>query len=133
MKHTKNLLLLVFMTFMSILFCNANAGTDNQTQRPNNYKPIIVRREPTNLQRSLDAPIFAYSTASTIILDFIEDLGVATVVVQSLTVGGQIVEIVDTGMGNVVIDIDSILTVGHYYMTISTMSGDIYYAEFTLE
>lgn len=133
MKHTKNLLLLVFMTFMSILFCNANAGTDNQTQRPNNYKPIIVRREPTILQRSLETQIFAYYADGTITLDFVENLGIATVAVQNLTTGGQVVDLIDTSMGNVVVDIDIILPVGHYYMTITTMSGDIYYAEFTLE
>ena len=90
--------------------------------------------KPVNSQhRSLEAPIFAYYAAGTITLDFVENLGAATVVVQNLTAGAQVAELIDTGMGNVVIDIDSILTVGNYYMTITTMSGDVYYAEFTLE
>ena len=131
MKHTKKLLLLAFATVMSIWLCNAGTCTDEKV--PNNYKPIVVRREITNLHRTLEAPIFAYYAAGTINLDFVENLGVATVAVQNLTAGGQVVELVDTGMGNVVIDIDSILTVGNYYMTITTMSGDVYYAEFTLE
>ena len=60
-------------------------------------------------------------------------MGISTVAIQNLTYGAQVAELIDTGMGNVVIDIDSILTVGNYYMTITTMSGDVYYAEFTLE
>ena len=97
------------------------------------YRPIDVKKEPTNFHRSLEAPIFAYYAAGTINLDFVENLGPATVAVLNVTFGGQVVELIDTSMGNVVIDIDSILTVGDYYMTITTMSGDMYYAEFTLE
>ena len=106
----------------------------NDNEQPSKeYWPIDVKKEPTNFHRSLEAPIFAYYAAGTINLDFVENLGAATVVVQNFTAGGQVAELIDTGMGNVVIDIDSILTVGDYYMTITTMSGDIYYAEFTLE
>lgn len=106
----------------------------NDNEQPSKeYWPIDVKKEPTNFHRSLEAPIFAYYTAGTINLDFVENLGAATVAIQNLTAGGQVAELIDTGMGNVVIDIDSILTVGDYYMTITTMSGDIYYAEFTLE
>ena len=106
----------------------------NDNEQPSKeYWPIDVKKEPTNFHRSLEAPIFAYYAAGTINLDFVENLGVATVAVQNLTAGGQVVELVDTGMGNVVIDINNILTVGDYYMTITTMSGDVYYAEFTLE
>ena len=106
--------------------------TDNE-KVAEDYRPIDVKKEPTNFHRSLEAPIFAYYAAGTINLDFVENLGAATVAVQNLTAGGQVVELVDTGMGNVVIDINSILTVGDYYMTITTMSGEVYYAEFTLE
>lgn len=117
------------------LFMNFGANnTDNdKTETTTDYRPIGVKKEPTNFHRSLEAPIFAYYAAGTINLDFVETLGAATVAIQNLTAGGQVVEFVDTGMGNVVIDIDSILTVGNYYMTITTMSGDVYYAEFTLE
>ena len=131
MKHIKKLLLLACAVLMSISFCNANSNTDDET--PKNYKPIVVRRDPTNFHRSLEAPIFAYYAAGTINLDFVENLGTATVAVQNLTVGGQVVELTDTGMGTATIDVNSILTVGNYYMTITTMSGEVYYAEFTLE
>ena len=131
MKHIKKLLLLASAVLMSISFCYANANTDDET--PKNYKPIVVRRDPTNFHRSLEAPIFAYYAAGTINLDFVENLGTATVAVQNLTVGGQVVELIDSGMGTATIDVNSILTVGNYYMTITTMSGDVYYAEFTLE
>ena len=116
---------------MSISFCKANSNTDDET--PKNYKPIVIRRDPTNFHRSLEAPIFAYYAVGTITLDFVESMGAATVAVQNLTVGGQVVELIDTGMGTATIDVNSILTVGNYYMTITTMSGDVYYAEFTLE
>ena len=131
MKHIKKLLLLACAVLMSLSFCNANANTEDET--PQNYKPIVVRRDPTNFHRSLEAPIFAYYASGTINLDFVENLGTATVAVQNLTVGGQVVELIDSGMGTATIDVNSILTVGNYYMTITTMSGDVYYAEFTLE
>ena len=121
-------LILAIVFSVSIIPCFA----DN-VKPEEDYQPISVRKEPTNFHRSLEAPVFAYYAAGTINLDFVENLGAATVAVQNLTSGGQVVELIDTGMGNVVIDIDSILTVGNYYMTITTMSGDVYYAEFTLE
>ena len=121
-------LILAVVFSVSIIPCFA----DN-VKPEEDYQPISVRKEPTNFHRSLEAPIFAYYAAGTINLDFVENLGAATVVVQNLTAGGQVAELIDTGMGNVVIDIDSILTVGNYYMTITTMSGEVYYAEFTLE
>ena len=128
--------LLIFFAFllsMNAITCLANNVADNEEIKPSTYEPIVVRKEPTNFHRSLEAPIFAYYAAGTINLDFVENLGAATVAIQNLTAGGQVVELIDTGMGNVVIDINSILTVGDYYMTITTMSGDVYYAEFTLE
>lgn len=128
--------LLIFFAFllsMNAITCLANNVADNEEIKPSTYEPIVVRKEPTNFHRSLEAPIFAYYAAGTINLDFVENLGAATVAIQNLTSGGQVVEIIDTGMGNVVIDINSILTVGDYYMTITTMSGEVYYAEFTLE
>lgn len=131
MKHIKKLLLLACAVLMSLSFCNANANTDDET--PQNYKPIVVRRDPTNFHRSLEAPIFAYYAAGTIYLDFVENLGTATIAVQNITVSSQVVELIDTGMGTTTIDVNSILTVGNYYMTITTMSGEVYYAEFTLE
>ena len=131
MKHIKKLLLLASAVLMSISFCYANANTDDET--PKNYKPIVVRRDPTNFHRSLETPIYAYYANGTIVFDFVENLGAGTVAVQNLTVSGQVVELIDIGLGNVVVDISSILTVGNYYMTITTMSGDVYYAEFTLE
>ena len=121
-------LILAIVFSVSIIPCFA----DN-VKPEEDYQPISVRKEPTNFHRSLETPIFAYYAAGTINLDFVENLGAATVAIQNLTAGGQVVELIDTGMGNVVIDIDSILTVGNYYMTITTMSGDVYYAEFTLE
>lgn len=131
----KKVLLIFFAFLLSInaITCLANNVADNEEIKPSTYEPIVVRKEPTNFHRSLEAPIFAYYAAGTINLDFVENLGAATVAVQNLTSGGQFVELIDTGMGNVVIDINSILTVGDYYMTITTMSGDVYYAEFTLE
>ena len=128
--------LLIFFAFllsMNAIICLANNVADNEEIKPSTYEPIVVRKEPTNFHRSLEAPIFAYYAAGTINLDFVENLGAATVAIQNLTAGGQVVELIDTGMGNVVIDINSILTVGDYYMTITTMSGEVYYAEFTLE
>ena len=121
-------LILAVVFSVSIIPCFA----DN-VKPEEDYQPISVRKEPTNFHRSLEAPIFAYYAAGTINLDFVENLGPATVAVLNVTFGGQVVELIDTSMGNVVIDIDSILTVGDYYMTITTMSGDMYYAEFTLE
>lgn len=131
----KKVLLIFFAFLLSInaITCLANNVADNEEIKPSTYEPIVVRKEPTNFHRSLEAPIFAYYAAGTIHLDFVENLGAATVAVQNLTLGGQVVELIDTGTGNVVIDINSILTVGDYYMTITTMSGDVYYAEFTLE
>ena len=118
------------MCFLTSSFGFASNNPDEK--KPTMEEPIVVKDKPL-IQRSLEALIFAYYAAGTINLDFVENLGVATVAVQNLTAGGQVVELVDTGMGNVVIDIDSILTVGDYYMTITTMSGEVYYAEFTLE
>lgn len=125
---------IVFALGVSLFMSFGANNTDNdKTETTTDYRPIGVKKEPTNFHRSLEAPIFAYYAAGTINLDFVEDLGAATVVVQNLTAGGQVAELIDTGMGNVVIDIDSILTAGNYYMTITTISGDVYYAEFTLE
>lgn len=132
MKRIINLIALTLLMGSTPSFGFSTMDNDNK-QTASDYQPIGVRREPTNFHRSLEAPIFAYYAAGTINLDFIENLGAATVAVQNLTTGDQIVEIIDTSMGNVIIDIDSILTVGDYYMTITTMSGDMYYAEFTLE
>ena len=129
----KRLMMFVVLAFLANITPGFGMTTPDDEQVSSEYQPIGVRRRPTNFHRSLEAPIFAYYAAGTINLDFVENLGVATVAVQNLTAGGQIVELVDTGMGNVVIDIDSILTVGNYYMTITTMSGEVYYAEFTLE
>lgn len=112
--------------------CSAFICGDDEKE-PTLHEPIVVRNDITNFHRSLEAPIFAYYATGTISLDFVENLGAITVAVQNLTTGGQVVELIDTGMGNVVIDIDSILTVGDYYMSITTMSGEVYYAEFTLE
>lgn len=126
------LILLALAMIASIAPCFGTVTSDNE-KTESDYKPISVVREPTNFHRSLEAPIFAYYAAGTITLDFVENLGAATVAVQNLTAGGQVVELIDTGMGTATIYIDSILTVGDYYMTIATMSGDVYYAEFTLE
>ena len=118
---------------MSFLTCSSGYASNNPDEKkPTMEQPIVVT-EQTLIHRSLEAPIFAYYAAGTINLDFVENLGAATVAIQNLTSGGQVVELIDTGMGNVVIDINSILTVGDYYMTITTMSGEVYYAEFTLE
>ena len=120
-----------------VLACISNVFTcfsaNDEEIKPVNSQHIVVRGETTNRHRSLEAPIFAYYAAGTITLDFVENLGAATVVVQNLTAGAQVAELIDTSMGNVVIEINSILTVGDYYMTITTMSGEVYYAEFTLE
>lgn len=123
----------VVLAFLANITPGFGMTTPDDEQVSSEYQPIGVRRRPTNFHRSLEAPIFAYYAAGTINLDFVENLGAATVAVQNLTSGGQVVELIDTGMGNVVIDINSILTVGDYYMTITTMSGEVYYAEFTLE
>lgn len=132
MKRIITLIALTLLIGSTPSFGFSTMDNDNK-QTASDYQPIGVRREPTNFHRSLEAPIFAYYAAGTINLDFVENLGAATVAVQNLTSGGQVVELIDTGMGNVVIDIDSILTAGNYYMTITTISGDVYYAEFTLE
>ena len=125
---------IVFALGVSLFMSFGANNTDNdKTETTTDYRPIGDKKEPTNFHRSLEAPIFAYYAAGTINLDFVENLGAATVAIQNLTAGGQVVELIDTGMGNVVIDINSILTVGDYYMTITTMSGEVYYAEFTLE
>lgn len=126
------LILLALAMIAGIAPCFGTVTSDNE-KTESDYKPISVVREPTNFHRSLEAPIFAYYAAGTITFDFVENLGAATVAVQNLTAGGQVVELIDTGMGTATIDIDGILTVGDYYMTIATMSGDVYYAEFTLE
>ena len=128
MKRKIMHLILAVVFSVSIIPCFA----DN-VKPEEDYQPISVRKEPTNFHRSLEAPVFAYYAAGTINLDFVENLGAATVAVQNLTAGGHVVELIDTSMGNVVIEINSILTVGDYYMTITTMSGEVYYAEFTLE
>ena len=129
-------ILLIFVLFITglgnVIPTSADVVNDEK-QEPTLYEPIIVRKEPTNFHRSLEAPIFAYYAAGTINLDFVENLGTAIVAIQNLTAGGQVDELIDTSMGNVVIDIDGILTVGDYYMTITTLSGDVYHAEFTLE
>ena len=130
MKRILQFFALCAMCFLTSSFVFASNNPDEK--KPTMEEPIVVKDKPL-IQRSLEAPIFAYYAAGTINLDFVENLGVATVAVQNLTAGGQVVELVDTGMGNVVIDINSILTVGDYYMTITTISGDVYYAEFTLE
>ena len=109
------------------------ATYDEEEPRPEKPQHIVVRNESPNFHRSQEVPIVAYYAAGTIILDFSENLGAATVAVQNLATGGHIIELIDTGMGNVVIDIDTILTVSDYYMTITTMSGDIFSAEFCLE
>lgn len=129
--HMKRILLLLALTCIASVFTFSSAN--EETLKSLDSQHIVVRGDPSNPFRSLEAPIYAYYAAGTISLDFVENLGVATVAVQNLTAGGQVVELIDTGMGNVVIDIDSILTIGNYYMTITTMSGDVYYAEFILE
>lgn len=129
----KRLIMFVVLAFLANITPGFGMTTPDDEQVSSEYQPIGVRRRPTNFHRSLEAPIFAYYAAGTINLDFVENLGAATVAIQNLTSGGQVVELIDTGMGNVVIDINSILTVGDYYMTITTMSGEVYYAEFTLE
>lgn len=129
----KRLFMFITLALFASLTPIFGAIVNDNEQPSKEYWPIDVKKEPTNFHRSLEAPIFAYYAAGTINLDFVENLGAATVAIQNLTAGGQVAELIDTGMGNVVIDIDSILTVGDYYMTITTMSGDIYYAEFTLE
>lgn len=127
----KRILLLLALTCIASIFTFSSAN--DETLKSFDSQHIVVRGDPSNPFRSLEAPIYAYYAAGTISLDFVENLGVATVAVQNLTAGGQVVELIDTGMGNVVIDIDSILTIGNYYMTITTMSGDVYYAEFIIE
>lgn len=127
----KRILLLLALTCIASVFTFSSAN--DETLKSLDSQHIVVRGDPSNPFRSLEAPIYAYYAAGTISLDFIENLGVATVAVQNLTAGGQVVELIDTGMGNVVIDIDSILTIGNYYMTITTISGDAYYAEFIIE
>ena len=129
----KRLFLLITLAILTNLTPIFGAIVNDNEQPSKEYWPIDVKKEPSDFHRSLEAPIFAYYAAGTITLDFVENLGTATVVVQNLTAGGQVAELIDTGMGNVVIDIDSILTAGNYYMTITTISGDVYYAEFTLE
>lgn len=130
MKRYLLLSTLIISFFITGNYCYAS---NDDNKKPTMEKPIVVKEATPVLHRSLEAPIFAYYAAGTINLDFVENLGAATVAIQNLTAGGQVVELVDTGMGNVVVDIDSILTVGDYYMTITTMSGEVYYAEFTLE
>lgn len=130
MKH------ILLLSSLFLLHCIASgsvyAANDSDDKKPTMQKPIIVTDDPL-IHRSLEAPIFAYYAAGTITLDFVENLGAATVVINNLTAGGQVVELIDTSMGNVIIDIDSILTIGDYYMTITTMNGKVYSAEFTLE
>lgn len=129
----KRLFLLITLAILTNLTPIFGAIVNDNEQPSKEYWPIDVKKEPSDFHRSLEAPIFAYYAAGTITLDFVESLGSATVAVQNLTAGGQVVEFIDTGMGTATIDIDSILTIGDYYMTITTMFGDVYYAEFTLE
>ena len=109
------------------------ASYDEEELRPVNPQHIVVRNESPNFHRSLETPIYAYYANGTITLNFVENMCASTVTVQNLTTEDQISDLVDTGISNAVIDIDTILTVGDYYMTITTMSGEFYYAEFTLE
>lgn len=129
----KRLFMLTTLALFASLTPIFGAIVNDNEQPSKEYWPIDVKKEPTNFHRSLEDPIFAYYAAGTINIDFVENLGPATVAVLNVTFDGQVVELIDTSMGNVVIDIDSILTVGDYYMTITTMSGDMYYADFTLE
>lgn len=129
----KRLFLLITLATLTNLTPIFGAIVNDNEQPSKEYWPIDVKKEPSDFHRSLEAPIFAYYAAGTITLDFVENLGAATVAVQNLIAGGQVVELIDTGMRTATIDIDSILTIGDYYMTITTMSGDVYYAEFTLE
>lgn len=131
MKAKKRFLVFAFATLFGAMICNATMTKDEEP--PKTYKPIVVRREPTNFHRSLEAPIYAYYMDGVISLDFIEDLGTAAVSVQNLSTGSQVAEVIDTGAGNVIIDICSIISDGGFYMSITTISGDVYYAEFTLE
>lgn len=129
MKRFLLLSTLIISFFITGNYCYAS---NDDNKKPTMEKPIIVKEATPVLHRSLEAPIFAYFAAGTISLDFVENLGTAIVAIQNLTAGGQVDELIDTSMGNVVIDIDGILTVGDYYMTITTLSGDVYHAEFTL-
>ena len=130
MKRFLLLSTLIISFFITGNYCYAS---NDDNKKPTMEKPIIVKEATPVLHRSLEAPIFAYFAAGTISLDFVENLGTAIVAIQNLTAGGQVDELIDTSMGNVVIDIDGILTVGDYYMTITTLCGDVYHAEFTLE
>lgn len=130
MKRFLLLSTLIISFFITGNYCYAS---NDDNKKPTMEKPIIVKEATPVLHRSLEAPIFAYFAAGTISLDFVENLGTAIVAIQNLTAGGQVDELIDTSMGNVVIDIDGILTVGDYYMTITTLYGDVYHAEFTLE
>lgn len=110
------------------------ATTVNDKEEPKKeYRPIDVKKEPSNLHRSLEAPIYAYYIDGTVVLEFVENKGAATVAVQNITAGGQVIELIDTSLGSVIIDIESILTVGDFYMNITTITGDVYYADFYLE
>lgn len=129
-KNIKHLALLLFFA-MSILPCSAEIETEDE--KPEFYKPIVVRKIPKNFHRSLDAPIYAYYMDGAITFEFPESLGTSTVVVQNLTTGGQVVEIIDTSMGDVTVYIDSILTAGDFSLSLTTFTGDFYSAEFTLE
>lgn len=130
MKRILQLLTLCAMCFLTGSI--GYASNDKDEKKPTIEKPIIVT-QPSLIHRSLEAPIYAYYAAGTITLEFVENLGAATVAVQNLTTGGQVAELIDSAIGNAVIDIENILTVGDYYMTITTISGDIYYADFSLE
>lgn len=124
------------MILATSMIANASpclASHDEEEPKQVNPQHIVVRNESPNFHRSLEPSIYAYYADGTITLDFIENLGVVTMTIQNLTTGGQVADLIDTSTGNVIIDIDSILTVGNYYMSITTMSGDVYYAEFTLE
>lgn len=125
----------IIVAILVAIFVNpivSRADSDNQ-KPTTTHKPIIVVTEIPDIIRTLNCPISSYYNNSSVYISFEVNMGISTVAIQNLTAGGQVAEHIDTGMGNVVIDIDSILTVGNYYMTITTMSGDVYYAEFTLE
>ena len=132
MKRFMLLLTLATANLLGASPCSAFTDSDEDEQITI-HKPIVVRHESPNFHRSLEAPIYAYYMDGVISLDFIEDLGTAAVSVQNLSTGSQVAEVIDTGSGNVIIDICSIITDGGFYMSITTISGDVYYAEFTLE
>ena len=125
-------LLMIFAIAMIANVCPCFASFNEDEPQQENPQHIVVRNESPNFHRTLEVGIFAYYMEGAITLDFVDNLGAAMVSVQNLTDGGQIVELIDTSICNI-IDIKSILTTGDYYITITTLSGDIYYADFHLE